>query len=104
MQILRQFPVWDYADQHVTWMRETWGIDAQWLPLGYVPPWTRIPRHGLDPDIDVLFYARRQALLSELEQVGLTVAVVQSTYGVALDAWIARARVVVNIHRQWRDN
>ena len=52
--------------------------------------------------IDVLFYGslnpRRQAILEELQRRGLKVTTLTGCYGEARDRYIARSKVVLNLH------
>jgi hypothetical protein len=92
--------VWDYSPQNVLYWRDH-GIDAKYVPIGYVRELTRImpaPR----PDIDVLFYgslnARRAKVLATLqEKLGPRVTVMQE-FGSLRDSAIGRSRVVLNMH------
>ncbi|WP_157782396.1 hypothetical protein [Sulfobacillus thermosulfidooxidans] len=100
--LLRTYPIWDYHTEHVTWMKDTWGIHARHVPLGYVPTWTRIPSHTTT-DIDILFFgimsSRRQAILNELQKTGLQVVATDNAFGPELDALIARSRIILNVHQ-----
>jgi hypothetical protein len=105
--LLRRYPVWDYAESNVHWLRTTWGLTAQHVPVGYVPLWTRIPPSTVR-DIDVLFYGslspRRQAVIRDLQAAGLRVAAVFNVWGWARDALIARSRVILNCHQYGPDD
>jgi hypothetical protein len=87
--------VWDYALPNLTFSK------ARFVPVGYMPQLTRIPK--ADPqDIDVLFYGsmnkRRADVLGELRQRGLHVEALFGIYGAQRDAYIARSKVVLNMH------
>ena len=92
--------VWDYSAGNVrSWQMR--GVAARLVPLGYVPELARIPDFG--NDIDVLFYGsmnhRRHQVLAALEALGLRATVVSGgVFGARRDAWIARAKVVLNVH------
>jgi hypothetical protein len=96
-----RFRVWDYSAANVRYLARL-GIEARHVPLGYAAPLTRIER-ALKQDIDVLFYgevtARRAAVLEQFRDTGLNVVAVTDVYGSERDALIARAKVVLNIHR-----
>lgn len=100
--LLQRHMVWDYDTTHLSWMERTWGTSPKHLPLGYVPTLTRLPEQTAK-DIDVLFYGsmspRRQRLIENLQATGLKVVVPTRAFGIALDALIARSRVVINIHQ-----
>ena len=98
MEVLRAFPVWDYQERNVEYLRAH-GVNARHVPCGYTPALERAkPR---TKDIDVLFVGsmspRREAKLAEIRKA-CSVVTAQGVYGAELDALIARARIVVNIH------
>jgi SAM-dependent methyltransferase len=74
---------------------------VRYVPIGYVPELSRIG--PVAEDIDVLFYgsvsSRRQAILDELKTRGFNVAQLDGTYGEERDRVIARAKIVLTIHR-----
>jgi len=98
--LLARFRVWDGSADNIAHLRR-WGINraAQHVPLGYAPQLTRVARR--DEDIDVLFFGiaspRRQAVLDELQRVGLRVGVLNGVFGAARDEQVARAKVVLNV-------
>lgn len=98
---LTRYPVWDYSLRNIRLMRQHWGLVAQWVPIGYVPEWTRIPP-ALAEDIDVLFYGslnpRRAQVLTVLQAAGIRVHHLFGTYGPDRDAWIARSKIILNLH------
>jgi hypothetical protein len=71
-----------------------------YVPSGYVPELTRIA--PVAEDIDVLFYGalngRRYAILRDLHERGLRVKWLSGAYGASRDAWIARSKIVLNLH------
>ena len=91
--------VWDYSATNVRALAAQ-GIPARHVPVGYSPTWSRIER--VAEDIDVLFYGgmneRRWNVTEALEQRGATVGVLTDCYGVERDGFIARARIVLNMH------
>lgn len=95
-----RFPVWDYSQANIDRFA-SWGVPRlTHVPVGYVPEMTRIA--PAPKDVDVLFYGRiderRTALLDRLRARGLRVEALNRVYGAERDAWIARSKVVVNIH------
>ena len=75
---------------------------GRYVPIGYMPQMTRIPKPDVQ-DIDVLFYGsvnyRRSNILGKLSDTGLTVKWLPiGTYGAERDEWIARSKVVLNVH------
>ena len=71
-----------------------------YVPIGYVPELTRIA--PAPEDIDVLFYGalseRRYAVLRDLHDRGLRVKWLLGAFGASRDAWIARSKIVINVH------
>lgn len=97
---LGSFPAWDFSQTHLEAHRLA-GLDhVRYVPLGYVPQWTRIPARR--QDIDVLLYGllseRRQRILDALHRRGVTVKYLVGVFGAERDAYIARARIVLNVH------
>lgn len=100
LDVLRTRPCWDYSRTNVTALAAAGVAVTAVLPLGYAPVLTRIAPAA--EDIDVLFYGslneRRAVVLRELTRRGLRVKHLFGVYGAARDAWIARARIVLNMH------
>jgi len=98
--LLRRYPVWDYSEANIERLVEWQVPRPTHVPIGYVPQLTRIA--PAEEDVDVLFYGslneRRRLILDKLQQRGLRVKWLFGVYGAARDAWIARSKVVVNIH------
>jgi hypothetical protein len=98
-ELSERYVLWDYSPANVAYWHEH-GIEAQCVPIGYVPELTRIPPRPR-PDIDVLFYgslnARRKKVLDALEADKLTVLTLQR-FGAARDEAISRSKLVINIH------
>jgi hypothetical protein len=97
--------VWDYSAENVKAMKEKLGITrAVHCPLGYVPEMTTIEKLPPDKqDIDVLHYgsigdSRRKEILDGLDKEGLNVVKLFGVYGQERDAYIARAKIVINLH------
>ncbi|MDX2097008.1 MAG: glycosyltransferase [Leptolyngbyaceae cyanobacterium bins.59] len=100
VELFRQYPLWDYSQNNLKALTQM-GIDhALYLPIGYVPELTRIPSE--EEEIDVLFFGtpndRRQFILEQLQNRGVVVKVISEVYGAERDRWIARAKMVLNIH------
>jgi hypothetical protein len=100
LHLLRTHPVWDYSQSNIRALAAL-GITAAYAPVTYTPCLTRIqpaPVH----DVDVLFYGslneRRRAVLSQCRDRGLKVQVLFGVYGTQRDAWIARSKIVLNVH------
>ena len=96
-----RFVVWDYSVSNVEYLTAL-GCRARHVPLGYAGALTRI-EPAREQDIDVFFYgeitARRACILDALRAADLNVVAVSDLYGEERDRLIARAKVVLNIHR-----
>jgi len=91
--------IWDYSAKNIEFLKAG-NIHAKLLPLGYCKNLENII--SAEKDIDVLFYGgineRRIQILHELEARGLKVKILSETYGQERDQYIARAKIVLNIH------
>lgn len=98
---LQKFDVWDYSQSNVETLNKI-GLDkVVHAPLGYHPSMETIKAVPYQ-DIDVLFYGSsggaRRDVLNALDGAGLNVVRLFGQYGAERDAFIARAKVVVNLH------
>lgn len=98
LDVLRRFNVWDYQARNVEFL-ERHGIKATHVPYRYTPGLERAPSRT--KDIDALFVGsmtpRRRSALNRVA-ARCRVVEVQGCYGRRLDALIARARIVLNVH------
>ncbi len=99
---LRRNAVLDYSPRNASWIRdETGNAHVQVLGIGYRPELSRISA-APEQDVDVLFYGsvnvRRQLVLDELAAAGLKVKALFGVYGAERDRWIARSKLVLNLH------
>lgn len=101
LELLNSCPVWDYSRQNMASLQEMGVNDVQLCSVGYAKTLTRIV-HEEVKDIDVLFYGslnqRRSRILSDLQAKGVVVKHLFGVYGRERDAFIARSRIVLNIH------
>jgi hypothetical protein len=99
-ELSQRYIIWDYSPVNLAYWREH-GIEAQLVPVGYVPQLTRI-RPVARPDIDVLFYgslnARRKKIIDALQQDHSLSVTVAQTFGEPRDLLIARAKIILNLH------
>jgi hypothetical protein len=100
--LLARCPVWDYSRRNIAALaRSGMAQPATYVPVGYMPQLTRIPA-AAEQDIDVLFYGsvndRRAAVIQQLKDMGLNAQAIFGAYGAARDSFIARAKVVLNLH------
>ena len=100
VELFRRYPHWDYSQANVEYLAAMGLPRPTYVPIGYVPELTRID--PVPEDIDVLFYGalngRRYAVLRELHERGLRVKWLTGAYGASRDAWIARSKIVLNLH------
>lgn len=102
LDLLKRHAVLDYSPRNVLRLRELTGNEhVHVFKVGYVPAATRIPSAARQ-DVDVLFYGslneRRNRVLQGLASAGLVVKALPFAYGAERDAWIARSKVVLNVH------
>ncbi len=94
--------VWDYSKNNLAFLAARGCRDLQFIPLGYSRRLERIA-HAEQKDMDVLFYgagnARRLKIVDALRARGLRVDAFFKAYGSARDQAIARARIVLNLHK-----
>jgi hypothetical protein len=100
LRLLRTHVVWDYSNLNLERLRRLGCTRLALCRPGYVPELSRIePR---EKDIDVLHYGslnpRRKETLDALTAAGLEVKHLFGVYGAERDAWIARSKVVLNLH------
>ncbi len=92
--------IWEYSPQNIPLLKNVGLPPVKLLPLGYHEALATIVPQAQE-DIDVLFYGllndRRMSILNKLS-VQCTARGLQYVYGVQRDAWIARSKVVINIH------
>ena len=94
--------IWDYSEENVAFLRANGFTNVSYLPLGYHPALRRIRhRPEEEKDVDVLFYGarneRRGAVLSQIRK-RCRLRTLFGDYAQARDEWIARSRVVLNVH------
>jgi hypothetical protein len=100
VDLYRRYPTWDYSQANIERVAALGLPRPTYVPIGYVPELTRIA--PAPEDIDVLFYGasyeRRYAVLRDLHDRGLRVKWLSGVYGASRDAWIARSKIVLNLH------
>lgn len=93
--------VWDYSQKNIEKLTKLGLRRLVHCPVGYVPEMTRI--EPVQPeDLDVLFYGacntRRKRVMERLDDEGYKIAIGSGVFGRDLDPYIARAKVVLNMH------
>jgi hypothetical protein len=101
LALLRRFRVWDYSTRNIEYLhRSNISPEARHVPAGYVPQLSRI--ESIAPDIDVLFFGRmtdrRKRVIEGLADLGLEVRFLVGVFGQERDRWIARSKVILNVH------
>ena len=100
VDLFRHYPHWDYSHANIERLAAMGLPRPTYVPIGYVPELTRIA--PAPEDIDVLFYGmlseRRYAVLRELRDRGVRVKWLSGALGASRDAWIARSKIVLNMH------
>ena len=98
--LFRCYPNWDYSQANIERLAALGLPRPTYVPIGYVPELTRIA--PVPEDIDVLFYGvlsrRRYGILRDLHDRGLRVKWLTGALGASRDAWIARSKIVINVH------
>jgi len=99
---LGRHAVLDYSAKNAERIRqETGNPHVHVLDIGYSAALTRI-LPAVVQDVDVLFYGsvnpRRRHVLDGLEAAGLKVKTLFGVYGEERDRWIARSKLVLNLH------
>ena len=93
--------IWDYSPQNVQYLAQLGLTKVRYIPLGYSRRLDRISDVGKH-DIDVLFYGsaspRRSQIMEALSNRGFRTKSLFGKYGPERDAYIARAKLVLNIH------
>jgi hypothetical protein len=94
--------VWDYSPENLDFLRARGISRAMHVPLGYHRRLERIRHRGdASKDIDVLFYGavnkRRAAVMREIQE-RLRAEWLFGVYGEERDQYIARSRIVLNLH------
>lgn len=103
----RHHVVWDYSLANIEALKKL-GIErAVHCPLGYIESMTTITNKPVEEqDVDVLFYGstnpHRLKVLDGLDKAGIQVARLFGIYGKKRDEWIARSKVVLNMHHYER--
>lgn len=95
------FETWDYSPRNVAAFAQRGLAEVKLLKIGHQEQLCRITKSP-EPDIDVLFYGsvtdRRSAVFDEIRRRGLNLVTLFAVYGEERDAYIARSKVVLNLH------
>ncbi|TPI63537.1 hypothetical protein FJ417_04390 [Mesorhizobium sp. B3-1-7] len=98
--LLRRFHVWDFSESNAIFLSRKIGRPVHYFRMFYVDGLARIG--DAEQDIDVLFYGsfneRRSAIIDEMRARGLRVEALFNVFAGQLDQFIARSKVIINIH------
>ncbi|MBI3149487.1 MAG: hypothetical protein HYZ17_13335 [Betaproteobacteria bacterium] len=102
LDLMRKHPVWDYNQDNVASLQALGVSRARMVPIGSALGMQRI--RPVSPDIDVLHYGwlspRRQEVLARMAATGLRVKVLDRCFGAERDAYIARAKTVLQVRAE----
>lgn len=94
--------LWDYDRDNILFLQER-GYDPKYVPMSYCPLLATVP--DAEKDIDVLFYgsltkrrAYAMARWINKSEFSYHTAIIAGVTGDRLDNYIARSKVIVNIH------
>lgn len=98
---VRKFETWDYSERNIQKFQSDLIFGVKKLQIGFQEKLARI-KSSENLDIDVLFYGagndRRWKIIFELRDAGLKVEKLFGVYGRERDEYIARSKVVLNLH------
>lgn len=97
----RHCEIWDYSLKNIEFFRQVGLNKTKHFKIGYQRELDRIQRDK-ERCIDVLFYGslndRRIKILQALEAEKVVVKTLFGVYGAQRDEWIAKSKVVLNMH------
>ena len=100
LNLLRSCEVWDYSIKNISELVKLGISNVRYCRMGYVPELMSI--QSVQPDIDILWYGslndRRISILQQLHTMGFNVKVLFGVYGAERDVYIARSKIILNIH------
>jgi hypothetical protein len=96
--------VWDYNQNNIQFLLQHGCVNVSYIQLGFSAVLERIPHYSPhDRGIDVLFCGsitdRRKRVLQALQDAGMKVQVLFGVYGQARDQWVARSKIILNLHQ-----
>ncbi len=99
----KNFETWDYSNWNLEKFKILGIPSPKLFRFGYHQKLNRIPKNT-PKDIDILFYGSmngpREKILNELAKRGLKVIHLFGKFGAERDSFIARSKVVLNLHQQ----
>lgn len=104
LDVLRRYEVWDYSRKNLSALAALGLRNVRFCPVGFCKQMAYLGHAfpATEADVDVLFYGslnpRRQRIVDGLRDRGARVRTLFGTYGYDRDAWIMRAKIVLNVH------
>jgi len=100
--LMRRCRVWDYNHLNMKRLKKLYGVDSEYVPMGYVPVHERHNK-GWNFEYDVMFIGslfahRRETIIGRLRAAGLNVFASNSCYGEYRDEILHKSRVFLNMH------
>ncbi|HVC54717.1 MAG TPA: class I SAM-dependent methyltransferase [Stellaceae bacterium] len=93
--------IWDYSPASTAYLKDKGIQNVYLVPPGFHRSLESF-RPRQEPDIDVLFFGspheRRQRIIDAIETLGFGVVNLQAKFGEARNRYIARSKIVLNIH------
>ncbi|CAG0968978.1 hypothetical protein BURK1_01120 [Burkholderiales bacterium] len=104
LPFVRAFETWDYSAANVRgWNALGAGERVRLVRPAYLPEFTTVAPDA-PRDVDVLFYGwpspRRDRAIGALREAGLDVRAMTAIFGEELRSWIARSRILLNVHHR----
>jgi hypothetical protein len=100
VNILRSYELWDYSKKNIAELNNLGITNVKFCGLGYTSVMTRI--EPAPYEFDILLYGsindRRYNILNQLHNLGYTVKALFGVYGKDRDYYIARSKIILNIH------
>lgn len=98
---IRTYEAWDYSEKNIINITNAGLPEPKQLKLGFHEKLKNINSAPI-LDVDVLFYGsmnkRRRDILDILISRGLRVKELFGVYGLERDQWIARSKIILNVH------
>jgi hypothetical protein len=102
LEFIKKFDSWDYSERNILKFQNIGIRSPKLFKIAYHAKLNRIPVDQAK-DIDVLFYGglntARAKILDGLKERGLHVKHLSGIFGAERDAYIARSKIVLNLHQ-----
>ena len=103
IELSSNYTIWDYDTRNLQILMDLGAKNSRLLKFGYQKELERIPfLSDSDRPIDVLFYGsmnkRREDIFDQITSMGLVLTPIFSVYGHERDEFIARSKMIINLH------